>query len=283
MKSQKSILFLSFVLFFHLAIPVDAATLFSQSVPLSPGWNIVSTPRVLDSHTFSASENSTNFDIYILNASSTSGWSTMADLGQTEFMPLYGYFINNRTGANQTLTFNYKSDVAPNDRLFSRSFTQTGWYSVGVANPTYAINTGTTTTDTNNPSQILSALSGNYSTAVDLTDGAYSNNQDSVTVSDSWKATTAADVNSLHDFREVKGYAVYVTGATGLYNGFQNNSLPQCRDGIDNDRAGLIDFSNPPGCISQKDNSENSEPGIEKSIGPSLSLSIPSLHCGRLL
>lgn len=252
---------------------VYAAVSYSQTITLPSGWSVVSTPRVLDSHSFSAAENSTNFDIYVLDASKTSGWATMADLGQTEFSPIYGYFINNKTGANQTLTFNYKSDVAPNDRLFSRTFTAAGWYSVGIANPTYAVNTGTTTADTNNPSQILSALSGNYSTAVDLTDGAYSNNQDSVAISDSWKATTAADVNTLHDLRETKGYAVFVTATSALYNGFQNNAVPQCRDGIDNDGDSLIDFSSDPGCISQNDNSENSEPGtvsvVKASTSPS--------------
>src|SRR3989344_4153080 len=131
----------------------SADVLYSETVALSSGWNIVSSPKVLDSHNFSAPETSVNFDIYVLNASSTSGWSTMPDLGQTEFTPLYGYFINNKTGLNQTLTFNYKSNVAPNDRLFSRSFSKTGWYSVGVANPTYVVSAATTTEDIDNPSQ----------------------------------------------------------------------------------------------------------------------------------
>ena len=77
----------------------SAAVLYSQTVTLQTGWNIVSTPKLLDSHSFSATENSTNFDIYALDPSKTSGWATLADLGQTEFTPLYGYFINNKTGS----------------------------------------------------------------------------------------------------------------------------------------------------------------------------------------
>jgi hypothetical protein len=164
----------AFVLGFFLIIPnVQAATSYSQTVTLASGWNVVSTPRILDSHSFSAAENSTNFDIYVLDATNPAGWSTMSTLGQTEFTPLYGYFINNKTGSNQTLTFNYKDNIAPNERLFSRTFSNTGWYSLGVANPTYALSQGDPVTpDINNVTNILSSLqSGDYSTAVDFTAG----------------------------------------------------------------------------------------------------------------
>lgn len=141
-----------------IAGTAQAATLYSQSTTLSLGWNIVSTPKILASHSFSATENSTNFDIYALDPSKTSGWATLADSGG-EFSPLYGYFVNNKTGTSQTLTFNYSADTTPNQRLFQRTFTNTGWYSFGVANPSYALPIGTaTTTDTNNPSSLLSAL-----------------------------------------------------------------------------------------------------------------------------
>jgi len=99
----------------------DAATN-SQIITIKNGWNIISTPRIVESHNFSIEENSSNFDIYILDPSSASNWSTMAQLNQTEFTPLFGYFINNKTGFDQTLTLNYKQDVPPNERLFSRDF-----------------------------------------------------------------------------------------------------------------------------------------------------------------
>ena len=151
----------------------------------------------------------------------------MAAEGQTEFTPLYGYFINNKTGSDQTLTFNFADNSDPNTRLFQRTFSATGWYSIGVANPTYAVSpTATTTADTNNPSNILSALSGSYDSAVDFTDGNFAADQHSVAVADSWKAATAADVNSLKDLRETKGYAVYITKSSALYDGFQNNNMP---------------------------------------------------------
>jgi hypothetical protein len=99
--------FVFVLLFLLLASPARAATATNQTILLLPGWNIISTPKVLDSHTFSVAETSDNFDIYALDPSKTSGWATLADLGQTEFTPLYGYFINNKTGTNQTLTLNY--------------------------------------------------------------------------------------------------------------------------------------------------------------------------------
>src|SRR3989344_2976444 len=139
----------------------NADVLYSETVTLTTGWNVVSTPRVLDSHSFSATENSSNFDIYILDASSVSGWSTMADLGQTEFTPLFGYFINNKTGIDQTLTFNYKDNLSPNEKLFSRTLTDTGWYSIGVANPTYSIQQCSDATNNNNVASNLDSLSGN--------------------------------------------------------------------------------------------------------------------------
>ena len=49
--------FLAFVSFANL---VNASVLYSQSISLSPGWNIVSTPKVLDSHSFSLPETSDN-------------------------------------------------------------------------------------------------------------------------------------------------------------------------------------------------------------------------------
>src|SRR3989344_720056 len=91
----------------------QASVLYSQTIQLSSGWNIVSTPKILDSHSFSVAEESANFDIYVLDPSKTSGFATLADLGQTQFTPLYGYFVNNKTGVNQTLTFNYKADTTP--------------------------------------------------------------------------------------------------------------------------------------------------------------------------
>jgi len=264
------------VLGFGFAGVAEATTLYSQSMTLASGWNIVSTPRVLDSHTFSATENSTNFDIYVLNPSNTAGWTTMADLGQTEFTPLYGYFINNKTGTSQVLTLNYEASTTPNERLFSRSFSQTGWYSVGVANPTYGLPQGTSSVDTNNVASILFSLGTNYSQVIDFTTDTYSSNPDSVTLGGTWDARTQSDANALHDLRETKAYAIYITNTAGLYTGFQDDSIPvpaECGDGVDNDGDGLIDFSNDPGCTSTNDSSEDSLPGtvsvVKASTSPS--------------
>ena len=213
--------------FVSIAQIANASVLYSDSITLSPGWNIVSTPKVLESHSFSLPETSDNFDIYVLNASSTTGWSTLADLGQTEFTPLYGYFINNKATSTQTLTLNYKAVASPNDRLFERSFSKTGWYSIGVANATYSKKLTDNTTDTNNPSKILNSVSGGYDSVVDLTDDTSSQNPKSVSVGSAWKQAVSSDIDSLNDFRESKGYAIYITQPNALYSGFQNEDLPK--------------------------------------------------------
>lgn len=199
----------------------------SQVVDLAPGWNIVSTPMVLQSHAFSAAETSTNFDIYILDASKPTGWATMADLGQTQFAPLFGYFINNKTGDDQKLTFNFESDVPPNQKLFERTFTAEGWYSVGVANAEYAKTQKADRSDANNPSSVLSLLTGNYDLVIDFTDDTYENDRNSVALSDPWKAVVPSDINQLNDLRDTKGYAIYIKQAGARYNGFQNDPAPE--------------------------------------------------------
>jgi hypothetical protein len=246
---------------------VFAAVSYSQSVSLAPGWNIVSTPRVLESHSFSLPETSENLSIYVLDASRPSGWATMAELGQTEFTPLYGYFINNKGTTTQTLTFNYKADTTPNERLFERSFATTGWYSFGVANPSYAKEQGSSTVDTDNPDHILNSLLGatsNYDSVVDFTDASYATDTDSVALVDPWKlkirsadVSNTTEINSLNDFRETKGYAIYIKNATATLNGFQNADVPQCTDGVDNDDDGKTDYSEDFGCASLNDTNED--------------------------
>lgn len=266
----------------------NADVSFSQDITLAPGWNIVSTPRVLESHSFSAPETSDNFDIFALDASKLSGWATLADLGQTEFTPLYGYFVNNKTDSNQTLTFNYKADVPVSQRFFERTFPIFGWYSFGIANPTYAKTTDSNDTDTNNPDFILNSLLGeqaNYSTVIDFTDAAYSGNVNSVALTDPWgsraRSINPADnteINKLNDLRETKGYAIFIKNPGALYDGFQNNDVPPppaCSDGQDNDGDGLVDMDDP-GCADTIDNSETDH--TNASLAVSYDSSSPSPH-----
>lgn len=218
------IAFLSLFLALVFATTVSAQETVSQYVTLDTGWNIISTPKVLESHTFSAGETSENFDIYVLDASQPTGWATMADLGQSEFEPLYGYFINNKTSATQTLTFNYDTSVEPNQKLFERTFSSTGWYSIGVANDEYAKMQSANTSDIDNPSKILSLLEGKYDLVIDFTDAVYNINRKSVALNDPWKAVVPVDIDGLNDFRETKGYAIYIKEANAKYVGFQNDA-----------------------------------------------------------
>ena len=218
-KAKKLAYFLT-ILSFFVFFGKSEAWAASDNITLNPGWNIISTPKVLDSHVFSAPETSVNFDIYLLNASSTSGWSTMAELGQTEFIPLYGYFINNKTGAAQTLTFNYRFTLDPN--LFTRSFNKAGWYSIGVANPQYVKSQFANTVDTNNVSSTLRTLIHPGLSVIDFTAADFPTSSASVRVSSPFAYRTDVDLNNLNDLRETKGYAVFLNTNNAIYNGFQN-------------------------------------------------------------
>jgi hypothetical protein len=202
----------------------------SQSVTLEPGWNIVSTPKVLESHSFSADENSENFDIYLLDASKSTGWATLTDVGQDTFTPLYGYFIHNKTGVNQTLTFNYATSLEPNEKIFERDFEAEGWYSFGIANPQYAKHQGSDTTDTDNPSKILSLMQGDYDLVFDFTHASYLVSPDGVALNDPWKAVVPEDINNLNDLRETKGYAMYVKNDDATYIGYQTDGSTEVDD-----------------------------------------------------
>lgn len=205
------------------AVPVIEPV--TQTINLEPGWNIVSTPKVLDSHAFSVAETSENFDIYILDASNPTGWSTMPDLGQSEFTPLFGYFIQNKTGVEQTLTFNYDTTLEPNEKLFERTFPGEGWYSIGVANDEYAKDQNANREDTNNPSKILSLLEDKYDLVIDFTDAEYASHRRSVALTNPWKAVVPTDIDNMNDFRETKGYAVYIKESGTAYTGFQNDAV----------------------------------------------------------
>ena len=205
---------------FLFAPTVNAAgTTPYQTVNLETGWSIISTPRVLSSHEFSIAETSDNLDIYLLNPGSVSGWQTMQEAIQTEFQPLFAYFINNKTDQTQTLKFNYDFNLSPEKRLFQRTLNP-GWNAVGVASPDYVIKQGASSGDTNNPNKILNSIIGSISQAVDFT--ADQSDLDSVKIGNTWASKVASEVNSLKDFRELKGYAVFVTETTDDYLGSQN-------------------------------------------------------------
>ena len=192
----------------------------SQTITLYSGWNTVSTPKVLNSHSFSVPETISNFDLYTLNPSDPSGWSTIT----SEFSPLYGYLINNKTGENQQLTLNFQENLNPNERLFEIDFNNTGWYLFGSANPSYTKKQGSNTADINNVSSILESIHASYSNVIDFTDNDSLINPDSVKIGNVWKSAIPADVNNIRDLRETKGYAIYINSVPARYTGFQNNA-----------------------------------------------------------
>jgi len=236
---KKYIFLFTIFSFAYILLNYASASSFTQTIILKPGWNIISTPKILDSYSFSASSTSDNFDIYVLNPESSSGWSTMQDLGQTKFEPLFGYFINNKTGQDQNLTLNYKQNVSPAERLFKREFKKTGWYSIGIANPTYSkTQYDDNLNDINNPLNILFSIKDKISSVIDFTYG--NNSITSVSASSDWKSANANDLNSLNDFRETKGYGIFINNPeNALYEGFQNND-PVPSEGILNVEKNLI-------------------------------------------
>lgn len=193
-----------------------SASPYSQVIALEPGWNIISTPRIVESHQFSAPETSENFSIYLLNASGS--WSTMQDMNQAEFTPLFGYFILNKTSSTQALTLNYRQDVDPSQKLFDRQLTP-GWNVIGIANPTYALRQ-LDSYSIGNVNSILNNTKDCLSRIVDFT--FYNVDNSSVQVSDSWNYRNADDLSSLNNWRETKAYGVYVN-TNCSYGGYQNN------------------------------------------------------------
>ena len=193
-----------------VATTTDASVAYVQSVKLKPGWNVVSTPRVLVRQEFSAP--GAQFQILTLDPSRVSGWATMADLGQQVFQPLQGYFVNNLSGVTQMLTYYYKANTTPAERLFSRVFRTPGWHLFGVADGCHTVPQGAGYTDKNNPSSLLSTLGdtvSRYAAVVDFTRSDFLfGDLDSVRVGSSWqmenKSPSISDttsINSLPDFR----------------------------------------------------------------------------------
>lgn len=213
-------IFLCFICFFATIQKTSAEEIYYQVITLNPGWNVISTPRIVESHQFSATSTSSNFDIYVLDNNKASGWSTMSEIGQIEFTPMYGYFINNKTGSNQSLTLNYKTNVSPNERLFAKQITP-GWNIIGIANPDYALEQKSTSADTNNIKKILASASSCVVSVLDFTSD--QTEKYSVKVGNTWSQKVWADADQLNDFRETKAYAVYSVGNC-TYQGYQNNN-----------------------------------------------------------
>lgn len=221
-KSLKYYIILSSLLFigmFMLVPRTNADTIDYQIITLEPGWNIISTPRVLLNHEFSVPSTIDNFDIYLLDPTSPSSWQTMQGAGQSEFQPLFAYFVNNKTGEDQTLKLNYDFDLTPGQRLFQRTL-YAGWNTIGIAEPSYALPQWADDIDTNNPGKILSPIINSIGQIIDFTNGNI--NQDSPKITETWSSRIPSDVDSLADFRELKGYGVFITNTTNNYIGSQN-------------------------------------------------------------
>lgn len=206
-----------------------------QTVRLEVGWNLISVPRPVASHVFSASEISENFDIYILDATMPNNWTTMAGLGQTEFMPLYGYFIKNKTNHFQTLTFNYKDNLAPNERLLERKFTRAGWYSFAPAHTDYGWvgSQCSVAFDYIKTTDILKTLSGKYSQIVHFANnvGASAENYSFGSQLYSYREDQVDGVMmgpyAVGNMSELYGYAIYISADQANLDGVVTGNFLQ--------------------------------------------------------
>ncbi|MCD6296398.1 MAG: hypothetical protein J7M30_04515 [Deltaproteobacteria bacterium] len=190
-----------------------------QVINLEPGWNIVSTPKVILSYEFSVPETSKYLDIYLLDPESPSGWRTLQEVGQTKFEPLYAYFINNKTNQTQTLRFNYNNNLTPGQRLFQRTV-HAGWNAVGIALPDEVLNEGKRNKYSESTRKILDLINDSIVLMIDFT--ADRQNPDSVKIGNDWEAKPNLEPEDLDNLRKLKGYGVFVKETTDKYIGFQN-------------------------------------------------------------
>ncbi len=186
---------------------------------LEPGWNIISTPRVLLNHEFSVPSTVDNFDIYLLDPTSPTGWQTMQGIGQTEFQPLFAYFVNNKTGENQTLRLNYDFDLTPAQRLFQRTL-HPGWNIIGIALPEETLRWGRENKNSWHAQEVLKSINESIIAWVDFT--ANQGNINSLKVSDQWNFGSKLGSNDLDILSNFKGYGVFVKEKTDNYIGFQD-------------------------------------------------------------
>ena len=71
--------------------------------------------------------------------------------------------------------------------------------------------------------------------------------------------SSAAEINTLNDFRETKGYAIFIKKTGAVYSGYQDNAAPECSDGIDNDDDGATDYPDDISCLSALGTDESAE------------------------
>jgi len=117
------------------------------------------------------------------------------------------------------LLLKYNLNLNPSQRIFQRNL-NVGWNTLGISSPSYALKQYEQKADSNNPSSILNALAGKTESVIDFTYGNSGN--DFHSIKNNWMLKTFNQVDTLNDFRELKGYGAYIT-QSAVYTGIQNN------------------------------------------------------------
>ncbi|OQA36521.1 MAG: hypothetical protein BWY53_00513 [Parcubacteria group bacterium ADurb.Bin326] len=212
---KKILSYTLFSLLLFISVPFIAHASDSQSITLNPGWNVVSVPKLVSSHQFSAADK--NFDIKLLEAGK---WKTMSQMNQGEFQPLFGYFIKNKTKTNQTLTLDYRTDVTADQAKFTRQI-EDGINVIGIANPQYALKQSDPNSGKDNAGNILGDTNKCVLALFDFT---YTNPDDSsVKISQGWLLKNLFSFKKIKDLKETKAYGVWLKKDC-QYNGYQEPS-----------------------------------------------------------
>ena len=214
---KKILSYTLFSLLFFISIPFIAHASDSQSITLNPGWNVISVPNLVNSHSFSSPDK--NFDIKLLESGK---WKSMGQLNQSEFRPLFGYFIKNKTKSNQTLTLNYKGNVSADEANFSRQMGD-GINVIGIANPQYALKQADPNSGKDNANSILGDTN---KCVIALFDFTYTNPDDSsVKISQGWLLKNLFSFKKIKDLKETKAYGVWLKKDCE-YKGYQEPTVP---------------------------------------------------------
>ena len=109
-------------------------------ITLKPGFSLISVPKVVEATNIleSLTIDEIEYSAIDLNGGTISTleagtWTPI--VSEADIKPLYGYLVENRSGEDQTLVIKYKDNPTADEKLFSRTFSTPGWYSIGVANP----------------------------------------------------------------------------------------------------------------------------------------------------
>ena len=197
----------------------------SQTIALAPGWNIISVPKVVSSVVVSD-----NVSIFAMVAGQWYNYpqlqtyvSTNYPEAATIFVPLIGYTAYNNTGSNASITFTYAASLTSDQSFFARSFTQSGWYTVGVADPNEALTQGNNSpmnVDTSHilyPSTVISRILDYTGNRLGSTNPSTAINGYGQYIFRAFSDDTQNQINP----RETRGYMVYISINNGGISGYQ--------------------------------------------------------------